>query len=370
MKYKSWIPANNGILSIQRVGTSYPIDSYKNNLDNKTLTFKQENTYSYSDTLEYLRADELPISYILSINYSNDIWKFNLNISVDKGIIVESSGTILENGIVEFDCIYQNNYNNSQSDNMPNTIFTIIKNFIHGNNHHDEKVDNFIPVQLSKSFKYSNILRQLSEKIKSNEFQVKRINYNFIFSTQKQFQLSLLKNEASGYKTYFDTFYDLFKDEIDKENIYYGNPTSVISSISLISEQKNEELRSIQFIAQIIIALIALFISSNIFMKPYSANDFLEYNYITFLNISIIMFVMIIIFFDFIYFGFIIKLSTLLWNKKEYIQRLYLYVNDNPKNNKIKPKEKVIYYILKYIHYPIFFISLYILINTLKKILT
>ena len=100
-EYRAWIPTNNGVLSQELVASSYSPSHYKT-IDN-ILTLVQNDTFEYSDSI--FRGElqqELSISYELKIDFNSLPWTFSLVVNVDRNEAVLSTGTIKENGLIEF----------------------------------------------------------------------------------------------------------------------------------------------------------------------------------------------------------------------------------------------------------------------------
>ena len=136
-EYRAWIPTNNGILSKELVAESYPPSHYQT-VDN-ILTLTQDDTFEYSDSIFKEKQQELSASYILKIDFNSLPWTFNLDAKVDRDETIHSSGVINENGLIEFSVKTKNL--NGNDENIRNTVFTMVKNCVHGNSHHDQKVD-------------------------------------------------------------------------------------------------------------------------------------------------------------------------------------------------------------------------------------
>lgn len=328
--YKAWIPTNNGELSKARVANSYPSENWK--IENDILTLTQTNSSDYSDTVFY-KKNELLMSYKLLIDFDKKPWEFKLSIDVGNvKNLIKANGTINTNGIIEFSLDVDKKIEGNPL-NLSNTIFTMVKNCVHGDGHHEQKVDKFIPVQENKKFKYSNIAKQLANHIKQNEFEAKRLFYD---KTTNAHQLSVvngLNGQAKGFKSYYDAFLKNFKDEIEKEKLPIGCPDSVLLSLESIKNKLEIESTNNKFLITVLFSVLAFFMSANILIKPVNTSLFLEKNHLLFFLIAFSISILILISIDLRYIGVIKETLAPFFKAKEYYQRKYIYGNNKKKYN-------------------------------------
>jgi hypothetical protein len=338
-KYKAWIPTNNGHLSRTRVANTYPPQDWS--VTNNKLTLIQNNTDEYSDTIFF---KDLLLSYTIDIDFNTDPWLYKLTISVDSSPnVITSEGEIYSNGIIEFS--FQSSVNGDQQ-NFANTVFTIVKNCIHGNNHHDQKVDRFIPVQEISIFKYSYIAKRLADKLKKNEFESKRLLNDNTTNAHRLSVVNKLNEQARGFKSYYDAYCEIFHNEIKKENLPLGYPEAVLLSMDSIRKKLEIEVQNSKFAITIFFSILAFFISANILIKPKSV-DFLTNHHFLLIEIVFTISILIAIFLDLRYIGIIKKYLSPILKAKEYYQRIYLYGEAISRYNKEIPsdKKKILLYV-------------------------
>jgi len=279
-EYKSWIPNNNGFIDINKI----PVYTLNNILeepiikdyDNKRFIFiKSKYTKQFSDSLVTTEQSFLRFIVTIFSNKTNNISNFRICLLLGKNGLIKAKGTFNHiGGIIEFKItdIKKINRVETKLDNIPNTIYTIIKNLIHGDNHHKQKIDTMVPVQQKKNFSYKKILSSLSENIKKNEFEAKRllkaketyqVEYNIYYHINK------LTNNSKGILSYYNCFKSLFENEIKKENndICTGKPESVIKSLEILLNEIKNELENKKAFLNTILVLLTIFISSNILFQ-------------------------------------------------------------------------------------------------------
>jgi len=218
-EYQSWVPTNQGKLNTRFIGITSVrngISSYDENL--KEYTLSVVNTDAYTDTTD--KSDiEYTLSYDLIINTSNiEKWEFSLSIYIDeKNASIIAKGDIEDTGIIIFSYIHYNFSGDCK--NIPNTIFTIIKNYVHGDNHHSQKVDVIIPVLKKDDFKYYKVLEGLSSAIKTFESDAKRkIKIPYLRNVSKYQYIAERYYNAEGFLAYYSTFNKIFEEELLKED--------------------------------------------------------------------------------------------------------------------------------------------------------
>lgn len=338
--YKAWIPTNNGHLSKTRVANTYLPQDWS--IEDNKLTLIQNNTDEYSDTI-FCTSDDLLLSYTLKIDFNSQPWLYTLTISVDSSPkVITSEGKIYSNGIIEFH--FQSAVLGDQK-NFANTVFTIVKNCVHGNNHHDQKVDRFIPVQQISTFKYSYIAKRLAGKLKKNEFESKRLLNDNTTNSHRLSVVNKLNEQARGFKSYYDAYCEIFQKELEQENLPLGYPEAVLLSMESIRKKLEIEVQNSKFAITIFFSILAFFISSNILIKPKSI-DFLANHHFLLIEIVFTISILIAIFLDLRYIGIIKKYLSPILKAKEYYQRIYLYGEAISKYNKKNSiRQKKYYYI-------------------------
>jgi len=329
--YKSWIPANSGTLSIER------ISRVEDKKEGNSYIFIEEETFRFSDS--FSKKNEIPISYKLKLESKDgkDEFPFSFELELfyeaikNENKILLSKGDIEKNGFIEYSIYYSGNLSEDESDleNMPNTIYTIIKNIIHNDGHHDSAVDNVIPVEKIKNFSCENILDSISNKIKKMEYEAKskskRKIPKYIFDILESYE------HAKGFYSYYLTFYQICKNK--KNN--FDLTKNVLTSFESIANLAKRRLDSIKYITSVFLTLLAIYISTNILIKGESFGVQTLFNKdIDLLKLEIGFFIILILSLIIIDF-FTTQLLSRIFSKKKveflFAKLIYAYHNKNYK---------------------------------------
>jgi len=340
-EYQSWIPTNQGKLNTRFIGIASVrngISSYDENL--KEYTLSVVNTDAYTDTTD--KSDiEYTLSYDLIINTSNiEKWEFSLSIYIDeKNASIIAKGDIEDTGIIIFSYIHYNFSGDCK--NIPNTIFTIIKNYVHGDNHHSQKVDVIIPVLKKDDFKYYKVLEGLSSAIKTFESDAKRkIKIPYLRNVSKYQYIAERYYNAEGFLAYYSTFNKIFEEELLKEDYTHICPQNIVDSMASLKNKINITLEFDRYSQTTVIALIALYVSLLILTK-----NSLKINFID--NLLIVFIVGFGLDFRYQSIGILHNIFKNNIEKKEIYQRKYLYKKslekEKYKNRQNKGSKKFYY---------------------------
>lgn len=283
----------------------------------------------------------------------NDIWKVFSFVDVP---LIESEGVIYQNGITYFKFTYNPKKGNFQ--NISNTIFTYVKQRVHQDLHHQEKIDNVIPVCLKKDNIYLHTINALVTKIKSIELDAKR-TYRDANDWSYVRDIENLYWDAKGFCAYAEAFSKLFRKELenDKENILTAQP--IIESLNALREKIKVEQQNRTTMATIIVSMIGLFISLNVLMQNKLLQTFGVYGWLKPLIIfSIVLFISEKITHLYLGKGSVVSLFTNKSNKKEYYQRLYIVGMDK---TLVSMKDKLYFWLIKYYPYMAFSLITYLI---------
>lgn len=338
-KYFAWIPTNSGYLNIYHILTP----QWQEDKDNDSIFFLQkQKLYVTDSTLKRSLDKQIIYEVTCKIDFSNLLdWKFSIDIYDENLHIINSSGNIIQNGKTEFqyNTVNKNLLNGDIEDieNIPNTIFTFLKQQIHRDLHHLEKVDNVIPLCSDLNTWKINTANELVKKIKSLEFDAKRI-YKDGLSWDKFKTIEAIYWDAKGFKAYYDAF---MKNVIEdnSNNSLYLNPSPIIDSLSAMQGKINASKQRRMTISAILGTIIALFISLNIMTQNsifHVSND----NEVKGLFWVIIIVLGIFEIMTHLHFGsgFLAKFWDSKYLIKEDLQRLY--ISGHTKNSEYKKKFK------------------------------
>jgi len=282
----SWIPTNLGVLNFQYVADESNLQKVfgKKNYEiiyddtNNTKIIHIKNT-NLSDTnffnkLRYWIEEPKDTAEITITKQSKE-FKGNIKIIYNDKLEIRSSFNVKENGKT---LIYNISvhYDSQQvttlypSDILHLTIamanYTILKKVIHGDNHHEQKIDTFIGVY-KDSFDPLQILNSFGESIKNREKIVKDTTQTSCFYIQKKITSAF---EIKGYLAYLNTFKSLFFDSLS--NMDQKEFTKKMDQITNVAKSLEASVNKIKFYNDIalknitlIFTFIAFFISLNIF---------------------------------------------------------------------------------------------------------
>ena len=171
MKYIAWIPTNAGYLNSSHILT--PKWQKDTSVSNAYFLPKQE-LHVYDTIEEGNLSKQTIFQATCMLDFSNSLlWEFAIDVYDKEMHIIQSSGKIHINGKTEFVC---NTVNHNLLDpvidgeNLPNTIFTFLKQQVHRDLHHLEKVDNVIPICVNEKDWGNETADRLVKKIKALEF--------------------------------------------------------------------------------------------------------------------------------------------------------------------------------------------------------
>jgi len=334
-QYTAWIPTNSGFLSAEHVLTPEWIEDSSNS--NKFF-LKNKNLYATDSISEEYVNQQTIYTVTSEIDFSKkEYWYFKIDIYDQDLHVIKASGLIDKSGKTSFNVSsVHEKLLIGDLENIPNTIFTFLKQLIHKDLHHLEKVDNVIPICDNEDEWHIKTANRLAKKIKTLEFDAKRI-YRDGLAWDKFKLIESIYWDAKGFKAYYDAFmkHNLYKQE-DKR---YLNPLPVIQSLEAMQGKINSSRQRRMTLSTIIGTVVALFISLNIMTQNPFFHASEQYEYQVFLGV---VFVIVFIFEIMMHLHFGANLLTRLWDptyeSKEYYQRLYLASHTNNKDyiNKLK----------------------------------
>lgn len=155
-------------------------------------------------------------------------------------------------------------------------LYTLIKKVVHGDNHHFQKIDTMIGIY--KTFEPKQILTDLG-------FHIKRLD-KFLKNESNDIGMTLFLQDkekiasyANGFKSYIDTFYNLYEHDLNntpKEEknyfISHKNISNTIKSIEAKSESLKIAKNYVHNIKMFCFTLLGFFISANILISSLTIN--------------------------------------------------------------------------------------------------
>jgi hypothetical protein len=282
-KWYGWIPTNLGAIKFDFID--------KNNISNFSKRFKIESSnsvinitgaqlYSISDTSLFKRI--IPFSSKKEHYSKTDIKLEDKHKNIIGNIKFYYSGSICFrisfilklNGEVEFKLDSIDNKDNINvtdvSYDIKQTIYTILKLTMHGDNHHHQKVDNILKITLN-SFNPSEILDNMLVHLKTIERNIKLLKRK-CYTRLKQ---NVVLDEVDGYISYISTFVILFP-----LNKNLGNKLKIALNIkrslkSLISKREKKFIVENTF-KTTALTFFALILASNIFLNAFYDKNLLQ----------------------------------------------------------------------------------------------
>jgi uncharacterized protein YfcZ (UPF0381/DUF406 family) len=251
-KWFFWIPTNLGELQYSLILKNLGIEP-KNK---KELRIENLDLYYLTDTLEPKKS-ETPKG-LFEIKELSKSFVGSLKINYPKELEISLKFKIFKNGKTELSYISIKSDVELQANRKEiiQACSTVIKNIVHGNNHHHQKIDTIISVQKSL-FNEEQVLKDLILHVKNVESDVKNIKYNF--RKAKNYV-----EEMKGFLSYIKTFILVFKIHEDLSNKYIGIAESLISSIEA---QSNKKEFSVNIGYQFGVSILTLIIIFNIFLE-------------------------------------------------------------------------------------------------------
>jgi|GEM_PF-2600066 len=355
LQYKETDISNSNYISIKDIDLNFISDSYfpKSSLVSKLN--KNSKEYYLSGNIEFNKEENKITGFsTLTISKNKKLlskWYFHSKISFE----IEYNGKIkFYNLKIDTNVEY---YDTFQED-IAFIFYIIIKNTVHGNNHHHQKIDTALYITKDE-FKPFDILNNFAQHIKRLEYDVKSIDKCF-----GKLKILNSKNEVDGYKSYIGTFIELFFDKNDKAiKAKVESKEKIIDNV-IISLKANVEKQEVKNNFQVafvlnMITFFAILISLNIFANALDVKKDLNLENIS--NISIIINSFFVIFF-FYYKSFKCHILNRIFYKKYYEYESFDHLKYH-KIDKISKKIKVISFFVKNIHFSMLIIVS--IINTL-----
>jgi len=273
--FYGWIPTNKGELEYSYI--SIP-DLVKKDIKNYRKNSNEIFVYFNIDPL----VDDFYVFKAFSKQRKNFVPK-NAKILIKKdftGWIEISYGKnenyfeykskfkIYKNGVIKFLGIETNNNISDNINTIKQIMFNLVKLFVHGDIHHHQKIDIFLPIIDSK-FDPMKVAIYMTNSIKLIENTVKQNN-----NCESYLKNRVFMYEVEGFIAYFETFTLLFPSK--KINKQLQLAKNVSYSLKSILKKREEEQKYKSYFITILITFLGLFISINILLNgfwPPQSND-------------------------------------------------------------------------------------------------
>lgn len=319
-KYKS-LSADNNQIKIEELSSSFISDS--NLTDAPFLIKKFVLPDNESEIFSYTNIEINNESYIDLFKGKIEIIYKDINFTLSSDFEIEKNGKIKffnfksKVDSADFEIILGNFKNEEHfRDYIVQIFFVIIKSIVHGDHHHHQKIDVSINV-LKNEFKPFEILNRLIKQVKSIEYDIKNFK-----NCGDELKIKNSIEEMKGYKSYIDTFSELFiKNEDEKEyekskNILNNILLSLESSVKKVNNRQEDRDKIITFVY----TYLGLFISINLLFFKLNNNLKFDISF-EFYYLSLLIL--------FMAFGFHLKcrIKSYIFYKKYYWQEIFYHLN-------------------------------------------
>lgn len=229
LTWHCWVPTNLGELSFNFITLNQIKKRFTNSAkySNRfgTKVFFDLDLSFIADTLDVFGIasrdrSESPFS-VIYINDNGDNFSGKLSIFYKDTLKIISQYKVCRDGKVEIENLkykilseeldFPDNPNDELFDTFAQISYMIIKNTLHGDNHHHQKIDYVLEVQRG-SFSACGILKTFGRHIKNVENDIKHIS-----TCTGHLKAKNSSEEVKGYISYAKTFVKLYKDEIDRD---------------------------------------------------------------------------------------------------------------------------------------------------------
>lgn len=277
----SWVPTNLGQLNFSYIGDSSSLGKVfgpnhfkvqSTSPSNKIIHLKNTNLSDLNSINNFINnIAEAKDSAVIDITDRSSHFQgtvtieYNKKVEIKGDFVVEINGEVkISNVTVTYDTDKVNTVTSTAilDNTIVTAIYTVLKKVIHGDNHHEQKIDTFIGVYV-ESFDPLKILDSFAANIKSRERVVKDSTRNNCYYKQQK-MLSAI--EVDGYISYIETFNTLFKttenEDLLKEKIQYIK--NVTQSLKASVEKIKFDLDSAQKHITLFMTFVAFIVSINI----------------------------------------------------------------------------------------------------------
>ena len=276
-----WVPTNLGVLNYDFVTHS----QIKKNFTSTSKYSKKTNSKRFYDLdLKFIidslpsyltfttESEEKPVG-VITINNNDTNFEGTVILSYKESFQIEFEFNVEYNGktkifnvkytIIDKNLELPKECNDTLFDTFAQIAYMIIKYSLHGDNHHHQKIDYILQVQRDK-FLVKNIIDSFAKHIKNVERDIKSIS--FCIGHLKAINSI---EEVKGYISYVNTFYELNKDEIDKDNSSFlkiKTMDNVLVSLKSSVTKKDNRFKYLDNSKTMFLTISALAISLALFL--------------------------------------------------------------------------------------------------------
>jgi hypothetical protein len=276
LQWYNWIPTNLGILDYDFISKQQMSSSFGKNIkfseDIEGFRFWNLDLRSFQDSLpSYLtlskgketsgigRISFYPsakkiLKGLVTIDYHD---KFNISfeyyLEINGKVCISNPSFGLYNQIKDI--------NNDLLNTFAQIAYMILKQSLHGDSHHHQKIDYVLEVQ-EGVFSSNKIIYTFAKHIKNVERDIKSID-----TCIGHLKAINAIEEIRGYISYANTFYELNKDKISPESeTLVKNMQNVVLSLEATVAKKDNHFKYLDIAKTTFLAIFALLISLSLFL--------------------------------------------------------------------------------------------------------
>ncbi len=340
LKWYAWIPTNLGILDYNFI-TFYQMSlnfgkNIKFSKDKENSRFWNLDLKNFKDSLSpsftsvSIEEEIIPIGVIsFQPYYNNKVLKGIVIINYPDNFKVSFDYYLEENGKI---CIYNPRFSDTNQmqyidksllTTFAQMIYMIVKQSLHGDSHHHQKIDYVIKVQ-QNIFPANRIIYTFAKHIKNVERDIKSLD-----TCRGHLKAINSIEEIRGYISYANTFYELNKDKMNHNSkILVKNMQNVIISLEATVAKKNNHFKYLDVSKTTFLTIFTLVISLSLmlFKDIIHNNITIVDRYIEF---NILGNTFLLEWYMFFFSLFLFGLSIFYWLRKCYIKSYIFYNHYN-----------------------------------------
>ena len=336
LQWYNWIPTNLGILDYNFITKTQmcvnfgkDVKDSDNSKDSKEFRFWNLNLKNFQDSLpSYLTISKTRettgIGTISFIPSPNQTLQGLVTINYPKKFFISCEYNLEINGKV---CIFNPSFGDFNQIKYIDTallhtliqmMYMILKQSLHGDSHHHQKIDYVLEVQ-QDIFPINSIIYTFAKHIKNVEKDIKSLD-----TCIGHLKAINAIEEVHGYVSYANTFYELNKDDISpRSKTLVKNMKNVVISLEATVAKKNNHFTYLDIAKTTFLTIFALILSLSLFLLK-TFKDNIEITHDT-KKIEALDTILSIPWLTLLGFVIILGLAIFYWLRKCYIKSYIFY---------------------------------------------